>query len=672
MFPYILYTFSDGEQALIIAARALGQDNGPVVRRLVERNHANRNIEDNINHTVTDKSIAAQLIKQWFDFTDSTAQDEAEEHIIFINKLINTQPQEIKKKINSIFRVYFEDPKMICKFGLIGVPPKHFGPAESEGYQNLFKNIYTEGITSNSPPDDVLYQAYKVRQKMKFRFFEDYQNSKLPKALRTIKEKYVKENQIIVGEGAKIVSSITRKSPRKTQQTHAQEELENMDKDEMALRGTVRKALFSDSEQPTKRHDHSDNSEISNASQSTSRLYRRSDADANTPFSGKVGCTETKFSRKPKIRALQRQKMVKKYKDKIQANEEDFAKQLFKSRQRYYISSVLPEDFVSIDKTIDYEDYEQEPEILSQFSENFKPGGPVSNVDDILMQGSIFEPDNNLWNSLNAIPIYEEDTDYVSQYRYYEVSMGSSVAGSVNWFFNKCIRPSGDKTTSLKKVAFKYVKRRSRNMPYISLIGMTNKGIMGNKRVPFTFQCILPAGKIEQESEINQLEGVWCITPEYISIADNECNRKPLNCQIDTTTRNNLVECLVTQYQLEDMEEEEEEDSEGMLYDCGVLVNTYAIAKVKIGSGKQLKEAMVLVKIITTGKQFLTLEVFKEHCRNKKIWSKMNSRTVYEKREVILASAIAVTETPETLELKQTPQSIWQKLSEAYQSNNVI
>ena len=40
------FNISDGEQALIIASKALGQETGPTVRRLVERSHANRNIED--------------------------------------------------------------------------------------------------------------------------------------------------------------------------------------------------------------------------------------------------------------------------------------------------------------------------------------------------------------------------------------------------------------------------------------------------------------------------------------------------------------------------------------------------------------------------------------------------------------------------------------------------
>ena len=84
---HFIIFFSDGEQALIIASRSLGQENGPMVRRLVERSHANRNIEDNLKSLVPDQSHFAQFLSQWYKFCDSKSQIEAETSIKFMKEM---------------------------------------------------------------------------------------------------------------------------------------------------------------------------------------------------------------------------------------------------------------------------------------------------------------------------------------------------------------------------------------------------------------------------------------------------------------------------------------------------------------------------------------------------------------------------------------------------------
>ena len=111
-----------------------------MVRRLVERSHANRNIEENLRACLSDESILAQYLTQWYQFCNSETQMEAETSRKFMKEMFSKHEDSVSKKLHSMFKIYFEDPRMICRYGLEDVPAKHFGPAESEGYQNLFKN----------------------------------------------------------------------------------------------------------------------------------------------------------------------------------------------------------------------------------------------------------------------------------------------------------------------------------------------------------------------------------------------------------------------------------------------------------------------------------------------------------------------------------------------------
>lgn len=621
----------------------------------MERNHANRNIEDNIQYAVKDKSTAAQLIRLWFDFTESTAQDEAEEYIEYMKNIIKSQPLETANKLKSTFQVYFEDPGMICKFGLANVPAKHFGPAESEGYNNLFKNIYTEGIHTNSPPDEVLYQAYLLRQKLKLRFFEDYQNCKLPKAIEKIKATYITEDGIKINEGGTVVSINTRKSPRKKNKPdNLTLDISKLDRN----REQAKKSLFQDDLSPSKEQELSvSDSTRTSEGERESSLFRSADADANEPFVGKgTGGTTTKFSKKPRIRQIQRNLAFARFNKAIQQNRDAVAKKLSQTRQRYQMNSLLPEDFVM-------EDNDEEPVTLSQFATMFQQTTERTNYEDIVLSGSTFEPSLDLWNTLNTILLEEDFAEFVAHNRYYELDMkSSSIAASIKLLFTSSIRSSTDKTTLLKKVAIKYIVRSKSNVPYLSVIGMSNKGVIGNKNFPFTFQCILACGELTENPEANQIEGVWSITPQHDNIRDNETNKKVMNVKLNVEIRNQLVETITNSFQLEPFEDNiEDEDEDVMPRDTGILINSFAIAKTKT---KNNKDALVLVKILTSGKEWLTLEIFKQQGQSKKMWSKLTSRIVSEKREVILASALTVEETEDTIELKETPTAIINRLEQ--------
>ena len=633
----ICLQISDGEQALILASRSLGQDNGPMVRRLVERSHANRNIEENLKACLSSESDIAQYLSQWYEFCNSKTQLEAETSRKFMTEMFSKQEESVTKKLLSMFKIYFEDPRMVCIFGLEDVPRKHFGPAESEGYQNLFKNIYTQGLNSNSPPDDVLYQAYLLRKKMRLRFFEDYNNGKLPKALEIIKQKYLEEQQIAF-ESGKPVSANKRRSPRKQPELN-----ENKPK---KMKSSLKNPLLPYS--PAEKRDMSSLFERSETSERSPSLFRRADADGNIPHVGQTGSATTQFSKKPKTRELQRRKMMKKWKKVIDERKEDLAQELFKNRQRYILKDISPEELNTRD--------DEYPEVLAQIIETYDAEEELLSVDDIAMVGSNYEPKYKLWETLKAIEV-DEDTDFIAEDWYYEVNMGSSIAAAVKLFFERCIRSETDKSTTLKKIAFQYVVRESSEIPYIAIMAMTNRGLNGNKYQPFVFQYVLPAGRLGDAANIGNpgghLEGVWNVKPEYDSISDACSVRRIMKYLPNIELRNNIVETVTRKYQLERLIEDEN-DKDVILGADGASVNTYAIAELKLAR----KESLVLVKIITTGSENLTLEVYKPSGQGKKIWNRNQSFIVKKRKDVIKVTGVCVKVELENFILSQTPTAI--------------
>ena len=495
-------------------------------------------------------------------------------------------------------------------------------------------------MNNNSPPDDVLYQAYLLRKKMKLRFFEDYNNGKLPKALEVVKEKYLREQQIDF-ESGKPVSANRRRSPRKqADQTEGQTK-------------KVKKSLKNPQlpYSPAERRDMSQLFDRSETSERSPSLFRRADADGNIPHVGQTGSATTQFSKKPKTRELQRRKMMKKYKEQINEKKEELAQELFKNRQRYILKDISPEDLETTDHN--------EPEVLTKILSMYDAEERLLSVDDIAMVGSCYEPKYKLWETLEAIEV-DEDTDFIAEDRYYEVNMGSSIAAAVKLFFERCIRSETDKSTTLQKIAFQYIVRKSSEVPYLTLMGMTNRGLQGNKYDPFVFQYVLPAGRLSDSTNIGQpdghLEGVWNVKPEYDSISD-ACSKKRIMKYLPSNElRNNIVETVTRKYQLERLIEDEN-NKDVILGAHGASVNTYAIAEFKLMKLAK-KESLVLVKIITTGSENLTLEVYKPSGQGKKIWDRKPSLIAKKKKDVIKATGVCVKVEQETLILTHTPTAI--------------
>ena len=327
------------------------------------------------------------------------------------------------------------------------------------------------------------------------------------------------------------------------------------------------------------------------------------------------------------------------------------AQELFKNRQRYILKDISPEDLETTDHN--------EPEVLTRILSMYDAEERLLSVDDIAMVGSCYEPKYKLWETLEAIEV-DEDTDFIAEDRYYEVNMGSSIAAAVKLFFERCIRSETDKSTTLQKIAFQYIVRKSSEVPYLTLMGMTNRGLQGNKYDPFVFQYVLPAGRLSDSTNIGQpdghLEGVWNVKPEYDSISD-ACSKKRIMKYLPSNElRNNIVETVTRKYQLERLIEDEN-NKDVILGAHGASVNTYAIAEFKLMKLAK-KESLVLVKIITTGSENLTLEVYKPSGQGKKIWDRKPSLIAKKKKDVIKATGVCVKVEQETLILTHTPTAI--------------
>ena len=461
---------------------------------------------------------------------------------------------------------------------------------------------------------------------MRLRFFEDYQNGKLPKALEAVKQKYREEREILVDDG-RATPVAKRRSPRKNGHE-------------------ANKSLFKPNlpYSPAERKDMSGIFGEQSFSERSPSLYRRADADSNVPFVGNTGCAMTQFSKRPKVRQLQRNKMFKKQKLGIQEKKEQFEKLFLEAKKRFEFRDAAPEDFVTVSDA-------NEPQLLSELVED--PEASPLDIEDLALIGSVHEPPYVLWNTLKAIEI-DDETEFIAQHRYYEVNLGSAIAASVKLFFLQCIRHDTDNTTAIKRIAFKYILRETSDMPYISVIVMTNKGLMGNKYVPFLFQYLLPAGRLTDIPSVHQLEGVWNIQPEYDSINEDTCKRRRMKYKQDLQLRNNIVQTVTEQYQIQIGNQIQDNTGEDLLLGSeSASVNTYAIAELKVGK----KQGLWLVKILTTGKKSLTLEVYKSG-KSQKNWKKNLTSVTRQDREVIRVTGVHVRSVDDNWVLDHTPMVI--------------
>ena len=155
----------DGELSLIVAAKTLGEE----TRRLVEKFHARKNLEhDLLDELKVDSKTFTILMSYWDQMLNQTSRFDAFCVVGEMKKYISTLDHA--NLILKLFTPYFNDPSMVCEYGLKDVPPKHRGPAEVEGLFDKWKHDYVAKLASRTKLDDILYEHHQYRQMLSHRY----------------------------------------------------------------------------------------------------------------------------------------------------------------------------------------------------------------------------------------------------------------------------------------------------------------------------------------------------------------------------------------------------------------------------------------------------------------------------------------------------------------------
>ena len=108
------------------------------------------------------------LMSYWDEFLRQRTRFDAMSVVEVMKNFIATLDNE--KSILKPFKPYFDDPAMVCEYGLTDVPAKHRGPAEVEGLFDKYKNDYLARLSSKSKLDDILYEHRQYRQMLSHRY----------------------------------------------------------------------------------------------------------------------------------------------------------------------------------------------------------------------------------------------------------------------------------------------------------------------------------------------------------------------------------------------------------------------------------------------------------------------------------------------------------------------
>ena len=215
------YVKLDGETGLINACKVLG----PETRRIVEKNHALRRLEQNIikGPLKNDGEDQAIFFKLWERFCDARSYLDADVIRKEIRKHFEEHPDY--ETIAKHLQIYFDDPQIICYYGRADMPEnlilKHQGPAEVEGFFDKLKHDYTSSNSEYMSNVDVIIYSFKeVKDSLKTRLLNDFQNSKMSAGLKDVVKRYKSQYSIeIVPPSPRkprpTILSKKRKSPRK-------------------------------------------------------------------------------------------------------------------------------------------------------------------------------------------------------------------------------------------------------------------------------------------------------------------------------------------------------------------------------------------------------------------------------------------------------------------------
>ena len=497
-----------------------------------------------------------------------------------------------------------------------------------EGLFDKWKHDYLSHVHSRSRADDVLFEHKNYRQMLMHRFVEDYQNSKLPKGLEEVVQRYKKTYGVTVKarpveeESNPRRPSVKLSFPKKSPRKRAVEEF------------------------PPKNNNHDNN---------FARQLFTDDADFNVPYEGNVSPGLSKFSKNKKIRKLQRAQIMKHYETDVQNVKMTVKNQIEERRQASNVDLDIPPNQF---ETADEEDCNFN--ILSQ--QMVQDDKPVK-IESVLFSESSIEPNFKIWETLEALPLNENQSaeiELLPTNRFFEIEKGASAFGTVNMLFD-LIRPEGDKT-KIMRLAFKYGKSTSNGVLYLFIICMTNKSTRRDKKIPFVFEYVIPCVQLDPKINLNSYEGFCHIKPKKDSMHDEVAGRKKIQFDNDDFgVRKSIIETFTRDFPVDHtlpVTLEMCQTAEPEKHDKGIKPNTYVLIRIK-----SVKNA-TLAKVVTITASEVLLEILKPKNRSAVKYLKTPVKTCFHGRETILASSIPVfDDSSEVLSLYEKPNSILKKLN---------
>ena len=619
------YVKLDGETGLINAAKVLG----PETRRIVERNHALRRLEQNIvkGPLKDNGEDQALFLKLWDRFCDSRSYLDADVMRKQIRKMFEDHPgyETIMKHL----QIYFDDPQIICYYGRSDMSKelllKHQGPAEVEGFFDKLKHDYTNSRTEYMKTLDIIIHNYKeVKDSLRTRFLNDFQNSKLPDGIKEVVKRYKAQFNI----------DIIPPSPRKPRPTIVK----------AGKRKSPRKSTDSDMEPPAKKKKSNDARRNLN-----DNFEETEETDMNIPFEEQLnqGAIST-FSKSKKKRNLQRNILMKTHKNKIDLVMKEVDKTIDTERSAATIDLDIPS---SQFETIDFDDSDFN---FNQLLAKVNDEGPHE-VSKLMLTDSETKPDFEVWKTLAKIDD-PESLDSIPYNTYFDIPSSSSVNSPLSHILEQLL-PEDDTTTAMKQTAFRYLFDSSNDITYLCIMIMTNKAVRRQKMMPFIIQIMIPFGTVQLEDSDSTGVHIHHVIPREKTFSE-DLMRVKLVGSLESGVRNTLVKTFKRNFPPEVWTDIKNfnQDSKAEPYDLGIAKNSLAV--VRIESVKN----PVLVKVITFNAEKVLIEILKPEKRSTLKWNTEKIQTKWFPRTSLLATNIPALTSEKLFHLNEKPSVILKNL----------
>ena len=620
----------DGERALCNAVKVWG----PGVRRLVEKNHANRNLEKNLFVNGPLKGLAEEqaiFFRMWQRFCQANSWLEANVLRDEIKSYYETDPGN--EKILQQLELYFDDPAMICKFGRSSLSEdllqNYEGPAEVESLFDKYKHHYGDKDKDASKHADViLYGFHEVRRRLRIRFLTDFQNAKLPAGRLEVSKRY----------GNLYGCEIDPPSPRKPRASLKPvfRKSKRQSTDDSIDQSTTKKAKLLD------------DSFASPAS--VSKKLSFDEGDMNVPLDKDIGkASISSYSKSKSKRSENLRRLLKTHKPKTDAVLNELENKIEDAKKSEEIDINVP---CSQYTTVEEEDQD--------FQELVKDT-PITTKEtsikgkDLIMATSQHVPNFSCWKSLNTIS--HEIADNIKKVPlnlFFDISTSSPVYSLLRMILDSIVSDE-DTFTKVEQCCFRYVKETAKNMIFVFIYVMTNKGVVRNKDVPFMFQYILPFGSIQSYDQTIALEGVYHVIPRKSTFTEDLVQVR-LDVNVSIEIRNSIVKTFKKHYppETELQITNFSVNSTPKKYDGGIKKNSIGIINVK-----KIKENPVAVHIISYDDKNVLLTVLQPVLQSSLRWKNPGGTTGSYPRAKLIATSVPADITGENIYvLRQSPRVV--------------